>query len=522
MLTGSFRKSSIAIAGLRLGLSTRLTHGELAAAIFVAAAAVLAFDPVVWLINTWRDPAYDSNGLLVMALVAAIALWSVSSPVTGSAPTRSSRVIGLLAGSAVVRLAGQLSAINVLGALTLVVDVYAIGLFLRLDQRQRAASAAWLAIMFAFALPLERILQRSLGYALQQISATGACGILRGGFDSVVCEGVRIILAGHDVLVDLPCSGARTLLLSLLAFTMACALLRPRVSVALIGMALVLVSAVAANIVRITLLALGIAFPSMIGGIDVTDAPWHDAIGYFGLSLGLLPLAAWMAMVNRLPRSVAGGPDARTASITAAVPPRYRLLLAITALAAASVVVNLPHNPIDVSRGAIVLEAPAWILGQHAEPKAIDAREATYFTQYGGAAVKASYGAHSLMMVRTSSPLRHLHAPDDCLRGIGFDVRYRGLSFAPIPTAHYLATAPTGERYRIDVTFVSDRGHVTGSVATAVWYWLRGLAAQWTAVQRISPADLPVSEHAAFSAAALRVLGIDPPLNQTSQSLKKG
>ncbi|MBN9265897.1 MAG: exosortase T [Hyphomicrobium sp.] len=508
-----------------LTLLRRLTPSQLAALVLALAAAILALDPIAWLINTWRDPAYDSNGLLVVAMVAALLLWSTASPVARSASLKSTRAIGLLAISAVVRLVGQLSAINVLGALTLVIDVYAIGLLLHLNERKRSISPAWLAITFAFALPLERILQRCLGYALQQISADGACVILRSAFDAVVCEGVRIVLAGRDVLIDLPCSGARTLLLSALAFSIACTVLRPRVPMALTGLALLLASAVAANILRITLLAIGIASPSAIGGIDVMAKPWHDTIGYLSLLLGLLPLTAWMAMAGPPARAadhLGCAPACSTASSTAGPQSHRRLLFAFAALALALVIVNLPRNPVDVARRDFALQAPAWIMGERAEPIPIDPREAAYFTRYGGAAVKASYGAHRLLLVRTSSPLRHLHAPDECLRGIGFDVSYGGLVFEPIPTAHYLAVAPTGERYRIDVTFLSDRGHLTGSVATAVWHWLRGEAAQWTAIQRISPADLPVSEHADFSSSALRVLGVDPPSRLAFQPPKKG
>jgi hypothetical protein len=65
--------------------------------------------------------------------------------------------------SATVRLAGQVLAINTVGALCLVLDVYALGLLLRLARRARPISPAWLAVVFAFSLPLERIVQRTIG-----------------------------------------------------------------------------------------------------------------------------------------------------------------------------------------------------------------------------------------------------------------------------------------------------------------------------------------------------------------------
>ena len=78
----------------------------------------------------------------------------------------------------------------------------------------------------------------------------------------------------------------------------------------------------------------------------------------------------------------------------------------------------------------------------------------------------------------------------------------------------FLATSKSGERFRIDVTFVSDRGQLTTNIAAAVWHWLRGDARTWTAVQRNSHADVAIVEHARWSAAAVAALGIDPPVTK--------
>ena len=43
------------------------------------------------------------------------------------------------------------------------------------------------------------------------VSAQAACGLL-GLYDRAVsCDGIRILLRGRDLLVDLPCSGSRGL-----------------------------------------------------------------------------------------------------------------------------------------------------------------------------------------------------------------------------------------------------------------------------------------------------------------------
>jgi exosortase/archaeosortase family protein len=504
--------------------SGRVRRLPLAFLLPAAAASVLALDPVLWVVQTWQEPAYDSYGLLIAALVGGIAAWSLSSAQRRSGARHGSGVaLGLLAGSALVRAAGQVGAINVLGALTLVLDVYALGLLARLDERQRAVSPLWLAAAFAFALPIERVLQRSLGYALQQVSAEGACRTLGGLYDNLICEGVRIVLDGRDVLVDVPCSGARMLMLTALTFAILAALTRPNYKQTLAGLALMMGSALAGNVVRIIVLAIGIAHPESLGGLDVMAAPWHDAIGLVALTITLLPLAVWARTVEhaRPPASPTVHLDfipyrlrkdgwwleTRPAPARRQGPP---LWAGAVALVLALTIVNLPRRPIDVARRDTSLAAPAWIMGERGEPQALLPQETAYFTQHGGAAVKASYGPHNLLLVRTTSPLRHLHAPDECLRGLGYSVAYLGLAFDPVPTARYLATAPNGGSYRIDVSFVSNRGHVTGSVAGAVWHWLRGEAVEWLAVQRISSGDLTEASHLAWSASALAVLGIDP------------
>jgi exosortase/archaeosortase family protein len=517
----------------------RLARARPAGGFVAAAALVLAVDPIRWLISTWRDPAYDSNGLLIFLAAAGLLAWSVSSPHVGPARRQHGLGFGLIALSASVRLAGQVLAINTIGALWLVLDVYALGLLLGLNARVRSLAPAWLAVVFAFSLPLERIVQRSIGYLLQQVSAAGACGVLGSVSESVVCEGVRIVLAGKDVLVDLPCSGARAILLTLLAFAGAAAVCRPAPLLAAAGFGIALMAALTANVVRIVVLAVGIAEPWRLGGIAVMEQPWHDLIGLATLALACVPLLAWAQCVRRPApgRCAAFGeplwtiPDriAREGWWLATPAPSRRLStgLSVAALASALVIVNLPRTPVDVGRRDLVVSLPVSLAGYAGVPVALDPREQAFFTQYGGSAAKGQYGPHGLLLVRTTSPLRHLHTPDDCLRGLGFRVAYLGAEFSPAPTAVYRATAPGGARYRIDVSFVSDRGEVTSNIATAVWRWLNGEARSWTAVQRISPEDTPGPQHARWTAAVVAALELrranpQPPLRSSSLSIERG
>ncbi|MEM8689643.1 MAG: hypothetical protein AAGF81_20125, partial [Pseudomonadota bacterium] len=179
-------------------------------------------------------------------------------------------------------------------------------------------------------------------------------------------------------------------------------------------------------------------------------------------------------------------------------------------LLAALAITGLPRTALDVSAPAVAKPLPLALNGDLKRSVELAPREVAFFKQFGGWSAKANYGAHGLMLVSTSSPLRHLHGPDECLRGMGFEVEYLGTVFEPVPTAVYRATAPDGTPYRIDVTFVSARGSVTNNVATAVWKWLQGEVGTWTAVQRITPEALGGRAHDEFNRAVIAALDLSP------------
>ncbi len=461
---------------------------------------LLAVGPIVWLVKTWLDPAFASHGVVYFAVVAAAAVWSLTSPRVAANDHRFDRIaIILLAATAIVRLAGQVLAIDTIGALALIIDVYALARLSGLDRRMRALSPLWLAVAFGFALPLERILQRSIGFLLQDISAQGACGVLSELFGNVQCAGVRITVEGADVLVDLPCSGAQALIVFGFGFALAAMLARPRTWMALLGGAIALVAAVGGNILRITLLASGVAIGPERVGFDVMAQPWHDAVGLIALACAAPVVVVWARYVT--PVRVAKPNDRAPAQA-----PRHGLVVTGVFLLVAVAVVSAPRRPLDVAVGSVRIAAPERIGAFRATPLALTERERAYFEQYGGAAVKAAYGPHALMLARTTSPLRHLHAPDECLRGLGYQVTYLGMRFEPVPTAHYRAVAPNGRAYRVEVSFLSNRGHATASVSEAVWLWLADRSSVWTAVQRISPEDASALEQAAFDAGVFAAL----------------
>ncbi len=490
--------------------------------VFGAAALVMGYEPVGWLLNTWREPAYDSKGVYIFAACLVLFGWSATSARCLPERARHKKLaLSLFALTALVRLAGQVLAVNTIGALALVIDVYALGLLFGLKDRERAVSPGWLALAFAFSLPLERIAQRTIGYGLQSLSSDGACLLLGSFFDDLKCFGVRLVLEGKDVLVDLPCSGARSILLLLLCFALVAALVRPTFKQALIGASLTLLAGLLANMVRISLLAVGIARPQMFLGADVMAQPWHDLVGLVTLALGALPLLLWAGRVARTRRAPTIDehcrdfiPDRLTRDGWWLLEPKpvthytTRVLPAFAFLALALVIVSLPRKALDVARRSIAIELPGHIEGFTAQPVKLLAKERAYFIQYGGSAQKAFYGPHQLLMVRTSAPLRHLHAPDDCLRGLGMKVQYLGMHYTPIPSASYIATAKNGQAYRIDVSFVSSSGFITTNISQAVWRWIQNPTSTWTAIQRITPLGVPEPSRQNFERGVIAALDL--------------
>ncbi len=462
---------------------------------FAAAIVVLSAGPIHWLINTWLDPAFDSQGFVYFAVVASLAVWSMTSARRVSSGQDDRVAILLLTATALVRLISQISAIDTIGAFALVIDVYALARLAGLQHRVRAVSPFWLSVAFAFALPLERIVQRSIGYLLQEISAQGACTALSTAFHDVQCAGVRITVEGADVLVDLPCSGARALVVFGFAFAIVATFTRPSLPMALAGAAITFLAALVGNVLRITFLASGVALGPDALGFDVMAQPWHDLVGLIALGAVGPALFLWARRV-RPHVAPATGPRPRHHR-------RHPLRAAAFLLVAIAIVVA-PRSPLDVGPRDVSISAPERIGVHRAVDLPLTTQERAYFEQFGGAAVKAAFGPNALMLSRTTSPLRHLHAPDECLRGLGYRVSYLGMRFEPTPTASYRAVDPQGRAFRVEVSFLSDRGHRVASVSEAVWIWLNDRSTVWTAVQRITPEH--AANHLTFDAGVFAAL----------------
>lgn len=459
----------------------------LALASLLCGAVVLALQPAVWLVGTWYRDGYDGVGWLAAALTAALFLWSWHSP-RQSQVRASVRPLLLLLLAALLRLASQVLDINVIGALLLGVDVYALAALAGLDQRRRRIAPGWLALLFCFSLPVEPMAQRLVGYDLQLISATVACTMLWPFVEVLSCEGVRLVADGQDVLVDLPCSGAELLSLTALIFTAINAVRCPRPTSALGGAVFAVLLGLLGNGLRICLLALGIVHAEALP-FHVMDPLPHTLIGLTVVALVALGLTGSAACY----RSSAQAPVDSHQKSSAPMPhdhlgaawPRAAALLF---LPVALLIGALQPRPVDVSAHISPPEMPLVVAGFLQRAQALSAQERSYFEQYGGSAARAAYGPFGLLLVSTASPLRHLHDPTICLSGAGFEVQLLGTDHVNRATLYRAESSDTDAySYWVRVSYISDAGVLASSVSEVIWHWLRQPQSRWTMVQRIAP-----------------------------------
>ena len=454
--------------------------------LLVCGAALLAIEPTRWLVGTWVQDGYDGFGAVPAALSATLFAWAGSSPLIAPAiPTRRGPWFLLLL-TALLRLASQWLAIDVLGALLLGVDVFAAARIARLDQRTRAIAPGWLAILFCFSLPLEPMLQRVLGYPLQELSTGLACAALSPFFEDLVCEAVRLRINDVDVQVDLPCSGAELLFTIALVFALMNTLKRPTFTAAAAASVACLGLALGVNALRISVLAVGLVYGDWLPFSVMAPLP-HTVIGV--LAVGLAS-AALYALLRALPATPTGGSNRG-----AARPRRQARATRVARLSAAAGFVTvaagmsaIQPQPVDATLPLPAPELPLAAGGYVADAAPLTPLEHAYFKRYGGSAARASYGPFGLLLVSTGSPLRHLHDPTICLTGNGYHVELLGTDHQTATTV-YRAHRPGQPQhaYLVRVSYIASDGALATSVGEVVWRWLHNPASRWTMVQRLTP-----------------------------------
>ena len=238
---------------------------------------------------------------------------------------------------------GRILAVDTIGAIALAVDVAAVATLLGVAQRPFALRPSMLAAFFSLSLPVEHLVQRLLGYPLQRIAAAAAEILLRPFAPELVREGVLLLHPSVELAIDLPCSGARGLVLyaALALGLWTCRALGPRgVARAVLAVA---GGSFAANTARIAALFVGAA-----AGLPVSEEPWHSSLGAAVLALGALPLIAVFAHAPaRRPTRIAPRALRFGSRPVRRFAPPWAAALAVSALGIA--VAAAPHHPLDVT-----------------------------------------------------------------------------------------------------------------------------------------------------------------------------
>jgi len=456
-------------------------------ALWLAAPGIVALvvEPALWLWRSWHDPSYQSDGMIVASIAAALLVASWASGSAPPDPRDRRRALWALGITAAVRLAGRVLAVNTIGALALVVDVWALSVLLGVRRRPFALQPLGLALFFALALPVEHLAQRILGHPLQLAAATASEWTLAPFFPGLAREGVLLLHPAVELAVDLPCSGARGLVL-LTAIALGLWTCRaPGFRGTCLGIAAVVAGAFAANTLRIIALFVGGAYD-----VPVIEEPWHSLVGAGVLALGATPLLviALRAPARRASRPPLSLGTQALARSSRAMPWPMAIVVSVVGLGVASA----PERPVDVSKQLEPLHLPTTLGRFDGIDVPLREREALYYTQWGGFAQKRIYDdgqgpPMTALLVRTRSPLRHLHGPEACLTGAGHRVTRLGVVPRATPAVLYRSVAPDGRVYRIEASFVNDRGEAATSVSEVVWRWTSDPEATWSLIERITP-----------------------------------
>lgn len=471
--------------------------------IVAASAVAVAVEPALWLDETWADPAYDSAGGHLLVVVLVLAAWSASSSPLDDDPP-SIEIWRYAAATLLLRLAGHVLAIPLIGALVLVVDFYVLARLARLGRRRRALSPFWLTVLVGCTLPVEYVLKHLVGFGLQHLAADGACSLLGLFYSDLTCGGLDIVLHGRELFVALSCSGARTLLFFFILFAGLSALVRPSFRQGVAGIGLAAIAGFVVNSLRIALLAAGLAHEASLG-FDVMRHRWHVAVGLAALPVGFIPLSIWALGVSGSdpePAGHKGNPrpprPARSDDGAPVDRPTARVLAGLALVAAAVAIPATPIHPVGAAEAPVTVELPDELLGRLERPQPLEPIEREYFDRAGGRAARASYGPHELLVVETSTPLRHLRDPNEWLGDADYAVEPLGRTDGRLPAISWRVEAPNGRVWRLDVTFVSERGRTTKSVAEATWYWLQAPTTNWRAIHRFHPLAASPSRVATF------------------------
>ena len=272
------------------------------------------------------------------------------------------------------------------------------------------------------------------------------------------------------------------------------------------------------NGARVAVLSLGIGYADFLA-FNVMN-PWpHSLIGLWFAGFGAILLSILfhgLKPSNSLevpPCHHSVGPVSSTKPKSQQIPKTANAKATVTFPVAvvfagfALAIGAISPQPVDATPSLDLPQVPTGAAGFFAQEHRLTEQERQYFEIYGGSARRASYGPFGLLVVSTQSPLRHLHDPAVCFKGLGYEVDFRGTDFVRQQSVYRVTDQQTREAYQLQVRYLGGNG-VALSIAEVVWRWIvasiRGERTQWTMVQQIIPVALLNSPGAVEFGAAIK------------------
>lgn len=181
----------------------------------MAGAVALAYAPVLyWMWGLWRPSDPYSTGGLLIPLISLYLVWNRRARLRDLIPAGSNWGLAVMGLGAGMYLLGSWTGVHYAYACSLIILIW--GLILWLSGKQIARKLLFPVAFLVFMIPLNWVVD-VLTMPLRLTAAQMAAWLPRALGLPTTVDGTDVIVEGYSLLIDLPCSGLRSLLALLAA-----------------------------------------------------------------------------------------------------------------------------------------------------------------------------------------------------------------------------------------------------------------------------------------------------------------
>lgn len=440
---------------------------------------VLAFWPVwQWYLLRYIDQSDEPLGII--ALLTAIGIAAFSTHRSGWLSARRSQ-FGLIAGILLCGL--YVATFNVAPqAVHALIALLALAFICHgLIANSALNSGTWSLVILS--MPIVATLNFYLGYPLRLLSTTAAAFMLKLSGFAIEQRATELIWGSHVVEVDAPCSGVKMLWFSAYIAAALCAYYGISFRKTLIALTAALISAVLANMVRVTSLFMldttSIAVPPLIEEI------LHQGVGVVAFALCA---AGIVFAVSRLRTD--GEASDLSSSAPRLVPISKPIKLSLLGCAAIiSLFPLLPFAHEEIPSNLSFAGWPAQYDGSSLRNLNLNKQETEWLSGFPGKIGMFTDGRRTIVLRWVTQPTRQLHPSSDCYRAVGYSIKWKPLVNAGNGARWGRYEAHRGnENLLVKERIFDERGNSWSDVSS--WYWsafMKKSAAPWwmvTVVER--------------------------------------